>query len=148
MKRSSQLTSNPDQVRAWQERSRRRMVTRAPLRCRTAMKRGGRLKAKPDPKMTAWTKAVKERDGNECQAQKFSGMSAYEFTGLLCGGPIDAHHIAERSLRPDLKYDVANGIALCRTHHRWLPLNRAEAIRIGLLSDKTYEAAMKESNGL
>jgi hypothetical protein len=33
MKRSS-IQPNPENVRAWQERSRRRMVTRAPLRCR------------------------------------------------------------------------------------------------------------------
>jgi len=47
-------------------------------------------------------------------------------------------------LRPDLKYDTSNMIALCRTHHQWLPLNRAEAISMGLLSDETYEAAQKE----
>ncbi len=100
-----------------------------------------RMKVRIDPKMIAWSKDVKERDNNECQVQQFTG--AYEFTMLPCGGPLDAHHIAERSLRPDLKFDVNNGIALCRAHHNWIPLNRAEAIRLGLLSTETYEAARK-----
>lgn len=100
------------------------------------------LRSRPDRKMAAWTRFIKERDGG-CRVQNFSGMNAYEFTGLACAGPLDAHHIAERSLRPDLKYDVTNGIALCRAHHDWIPLHRKEAIRLGLLSDQTYELAQK-----
>lgn len=94
-----------------------------------------RLKSKPDRKMAAWSKAVLERDGNRCQ---WPG-------GCTTGDTrIDPHHIAERSLRPDLKYELSNAIALCRTHHDWLPLNRAEAIKMGLLGDETYEKAAKE----
>jgi hypothetical protein len=124
---------------------------------RKPMKRGTKqLRAKPDPKMAAWKLAVLERDECKCQ---WPGLS-YEDVLLIPAGTIidprfivspcstgdtriDAHHIAERSLRPDLKYDVANGIALCRSHHYWLPLNRAIAVKLGLLSDATYEAAMK-----
>jgi hypothetical protein len=42
-----------------------------------------------------------------------------------------------------LKYDVNVGIALCRTHHDWIPLHRVEAVALGLLLEETYEAAMK-----
>ncbi len=109
----------------------------------TSLRRTGRLKARVDRKLVEWSKKVRERDGNQCQARKFSEMGVYEFTVLSCSGPLDAHHIAERSLRPDLKYDLKNGVVLCRQHHSWIPLNRAEATRIGLLNGETYEVARK-----
>lgn len=91
-----------------------------------------RLRAKSDRRLAKWSKEVKERDGNRCQ---WPG-------GCQTGDArIDAHHIAERSLRPDLKYSVRNGLALCRTHHDWLPSHRQLAIAMGLLSDETYEKA-------
>jgi hypothetical protein len=94
-----------------------------------------RLRARPNPLMAEWTRKVLKRDGTRCQWPN----------GCATGDTrIDAHHIAERSLRPDLRLVIANGIALCRTHHNWLPLHRAEAVSMGLLSDETYEAAMKE----
>lgn len=135
-----------EEVRRWNSTFRAkpaRLATRAPLNCKRPMKRGKRIRAKSDPKLSAWSRAVKKRDNNQCQAQKFCGVIPYEFGKLPCFGPLDSHHIAERSLRPDLKYDVTNGIALCRAHHDWIPLNRKEAIRIGLLSTATYEAANK-----
>ena len=136
----------------------KRMATRSPLKCRKPMSRGTkRLRAKPDPKMAAWSKAVLERDSGKCQ---WPGLDYAAVLSMPVGtiirtqlviSPcvtgdtrIDPHHIAERSLRPDLKYVVSNGIALCRTHHEWLPLNRAIAVKIGLLSDATYEKAMKD----
>jgi hypothetical protein len=95
-----------------------------------------RLRVRRDPKLAAWSKAVRERDGNQCQ---WPG-------GCQTGDTrIDAHHIAERSLRPDLKYSTANGVALCRQHHDWLPLNREAAIAMGLLSNETYEIAKRDS---
>lgn len=98
-----------------------------------------RLRAKPDPLMAAWSREVLERGGGRCQWP--AGCRTDD-------DRIDLHHIAERSLRPDLKYDPANGIALCRTHHNWLPLHRAEAVRLGLLSEETYEAAAKAEKGI
>lgn len=84
--------------------------------------------------MAEWALQVFERDGYRCQ---WPG-------GCKSGDSrLDPHHVAERSQRPDLKYDVSNGVTLCRTHHDWLPLHRQEAIQMGLLSDITYEAAMK-----
>jgi hypothetical protein len=119
-----------------------RRLRTGPNRCLVHRKKS--LKAKPDAKLAAWARKVKARDGNECQVSRFRGLGAYGFTGIACSGVLDAHHIAEKSLRPDLKYELSNGIALCRRHHSWIPLNRAEAIRIGVLSDATYEAAQKE----
>lgn len=82
-------------------------------------------------KNIAWSTAVKDRDEWRCQ---WPG-------GCRTGDTrIEAHHIAERSLRPDLRYVLENGIALCASHHAWLPLHRKEAMEMKLLSDETYES--------
>jgi predicted restriction endonuclease len=85
--------------------------------------------------MAEWARKVLERDGYKCQWPE--GCQTRD-------NRIDPHHIAERSLRPDLKYVVSNGKALCRTHHDWVPLHRQEAIAMGLLSEESYEAARKK----
>lgn len=83
-----------------------------------------------------WSRRVKDRDGWKCRWP----------AGCASGDKrIDAHHIAERSQRPDLRFVLDNGIALCRTHHDWIPLHRAEAIEMGLLNPETYEAAQKKA---
>jgi len=98
------------------------------------MKRSHMKPYRPNSKDAAWSKTVLERDGNRCQ---WPG-------GCQTGDPrIDPHHKAERSQRPDLKYDVSIGIALCRTHHDWIPLHRSEAVKMGLLLEETYEIAQK-----
>lgn len=123
---------------------------------RASLKRGNKpLKAKPDRKLAAWGRQVKMRDGNQCQWPGISaelifrfGYKAFDVRLALrpCATGdtrIDPHHIAEKSLRPDLKYSIENGLALCRTHHDWIPLNRAAAIALGILSDETYEKAQR-----
>lgn len=53
-----------------------------------------------------WGAAVRERDGHICQR---------------CGtdkGRMDAHHIKPWRTHPELRFDLANGITLCRTCHR------------------------------
>ncbi len=97
------------------------------------------MKSKRDPKLAAWGKAVLERDNHSCRWPHRPYESA-------CGSGderIDPHHIAPRSRRPDLKYELSNGIALCRTHHDWVGNNPIEAEKIGLNSFETYEAARK-----
>lgn len=102
---------------------------------RTVLKANKPLKRKrTNPAALKWSREVLKRDNYRCQWP--GGCSSGD-------ARIDPHHIAERGLRPDLRYVVQNGIALCRTHHNWLPLHRAEAIRMGLLSDETYEKARK-----
>lgn len=49
-----------------------------------------------------WSQAVLARDGHRCQ---------------LCGAPADdAHHIIHRA-RMSVRYDLGNGISLCRRCH-------------------------------
>lgn len=97
------LKSSPDSVRAWQQRSRKPLK-----RGRIERSKGNSLRSKLDPRLVAWSRAIKKRDVF-CQWPQ-------------CGrlGPsvtIDAHHKAPRSLRPDLKYELSNGVVLCRFHH-------------------------------
>lgn len=82
----------------------------------------------------ALARQCRERDGYKCQ---WPGGCQTGDTRL------DAHHIAERSQRPDLKFELSNLITICRTHHDWIPLHRREAIQMKLLSTETYEFAMK-----
>lgn len=58
---------------------------------------------------------------------------------------LDAHHIAMRSQRPDLKYDIYNGAALHRKCHAWVHKNQEKAKELGLLSTETYEKARKDN---
>lgn len=54
----------------------------------------------------AWRKAVFERDGYTCQ-----------MCGDDRGGNLNAHHIRMYKDYPDLRYDLANGITLCKQCH-------------------------------
>ena len=57
-----------------------------------------------DKKLHAWARDVKKRD-RRCKA---------------CGTKknLEAHHIYPKSLYPKRKYDLDNGVALCRNCHR------------------------------
>ena len=76
-------------------------------------KRGGFKGAESDerklirnsPSMKAWRKAVFERDSYKCQK-----------CGKI-GGKLNAHHIKPFSLYPDLRFDIDNGITLCKECH-------------------------------
>ena len=62
--------------------------------------------------MKQWRKAVFERDEYKCR---------------MCGkkgGKLNAHHIKPFSLYPDLRFDVNNGITLCRQCH--IELHKSE----------------------
>lgn len=109
-------------------------ITRKPW---TPGKPRKRLRARPDPEMAAWSRDVLERDGWRCR-----------WPGCPEEGPqVVAHHINERSQRPDLRLDRANGAALCTQHHdnaHHTVAGRQKARRLGLLGGTTYERAMKE----
>lgn len=84
-----------------------------------------------------WADAVKERDDWTCQKP---GCGKKDFDN-------HAHHIAPRSQRPDLKYELSNGKTLCFEHHDWVHANPIEAARLGLLSTEKYESRVSDTVG-
>jgi hypothetical protein len=88
----------------------------------------------PTDEEWAWKRQIRERDEFKCQFPRCSSYSRHN----------DAHHIAPRSRRPDLKLELSNGITLCRNHHEWVHKNPIEAEEMGLLSSETYELAQKK----
>lgn len=67
--------------------------------------RGGSGVNRNMPEYIEWRRCVYERDGYTCQE---------------CGskGHLEAHHIKAWSLYPALRFDVANGVTLCRACHQ------------------------------
>jgi hypothetical protein len=59
-----------------------------------------------DPQYKAWRQAVRRRDKNTCQMPK-----------CKCKKRLQAHHIRKWSTASILRYDVDNGITLCRNCH-------------------------------
>jgi predicted restriction endonuclease len=112
-----------------------------PLRSKTAMKRTRMKrslrptlkKRRESPAETKFKRAVRIRDDYRCQ---FPGCDVQSKR-------IDVHHIAKRSQRPDLKFEVGNGVCLCREHHDWTDHNHDKAVSMGLLSTDSYELAKK-----
>lgn len=87
-------------------------------------------------KENQWAKAVRERDNFTC---RWPGCGYYSKS-------IHAHHINERSQRPDLKLEPMNGAAICPVHHDYLHHTvegRQQARELGLLGGMTYEKANK-----
>jgi hypothetical protein len=69
-----------------------------------------------------WMRQVKNRDYWQCQIANDD-----------CSGRVEAHHILPWRNHPELRYEIKNGITLCRFHH---PRKEAE--------EKRYEAAFRE----
>lgn len=137
---------------------RSQLKTYSPLK-RTSFKRKGyswgmkrsRLRVKSDKRLAAWSKKVRERDGNVCQWPGVSVLKApYGMSPQFAASPcatgdtrIDPHHLAKRSQRRDLKYELSNGLLLCRTHHDWTDDNHDAAVAMGLLNTESRELAQK-----
>lgn len=68
-----------------------------------------------------WMFAVLERDDYTCQ-----------FPGCGANTCLDAAHIVPRSQAPAKKYDPANGITLCRSHHEYFHNHPAQWRRFAL----------------
>ena len=64
-----------------------------------------REKSRNCPELTKWRKAVLEHDNDTCQKCKVKG------------GELEAHHILPWALFPELRFEVENGITLCKTCH-------------------------------
>jgi hypothetical protein len=65
-----------------------------------------------DPEYQQWVKKVKKRDNGICKINNKD-----------CSGYCVVHHILSWSEYPELRYNINNGITLCRAHH---PRKRAE----------------------
>jgi hypothetical protein len=98
--------------------------------------------------MKAYRQSLEERALTADVLKRDEGLCQWPGGCTTGDARIDAHHLAERSQRPDLKLSAENCKAICRTHHDWIPLHRAKAIEMGLLNPETYEKAMKLSHGL
>lgn len=59
------------------------------------------------PRYINWMSSVQERDGKTCQWPN-------------CGSKddIEVHHIKRFADKSHLRYDIANGICLCKQHHK------------------------------
>ena len=67
------------------------------------------LKKREDRKSqsyTDWQKAIRQRDNNECK-----------MINSDCNGILECHHILSWREHPELRYDINNGILLCKYHH-------------------------------
>jgi hypothetical protein len=71
-----------------------------------------------DPENKKWRTSVYKRDKYIC---KISNKD--------CNGILNAHHILPWRDYPELRYDINNGITLCKFHH---PLKRADEQRLTL----------------
>lgn len=65
-----------------------------------------------------WRKLVRERDGHKCKLE-----------GTDCNGRIEVHHIYNWRKYPELRFEIDNGITLCRRHH---PIGAKEELAIPL----------------
>lgn len=85
------------------EQSERRAIMSWPESQRN-IERKRKLTKKTDRDLLDWSKAVKERDKNKCKQ---------------CGSNdrLHSHHIKPKSMYPDLKYDISNGVTLCAECH-------------------------------
>jgi hypothetical protein len=59
-----------------------------------------------DAKRKIWSKTVYKRDNYTCKMQNSD-----------CNGRLEAHHILRWADYPELRYDINNGITLCKFHH-------------------------------
>ena len=73
-----------------------------------------------------WARAVREKDGHICQR--------------CHGWGTEAHHVATRKRRPDLKHELSNGKTLCLDCHTWVHAHPKAATALGLLSTESYES--------
>jgi predicted restriction endonuclease len=83
-----------------------------------------------DPIYKAWRKKVYTRDKHQCQ-----------WPGCSQKKKLNAHHIKSWSQYPGLRFDINNGITLCKYHHD--NIKGMEEIYAGtllrLLDNKKYE---------
>jgi 5-methylcytosine-specific restriction endonuclease McrA len=113
-------------------------MKRSPIRRSQKAWKKTQKRIKPRPKTLyanqMWSRDIRERDDFTCQR---------------CGKRDEvsnqAHHVATRKRRPDLRYDRSNGKTVCPDCHRWIHDHPIEAAAVGLLSTDSYEKAQKDA---
>lgn len=117
-------------------------LSRTPATSGASTVRRSTLRRKPvTPEEKEWRARILERDDCTCQWPGCGYRSELNH----------AHHINERSQRPDLELDLSNGTTLCgiegNNHHDYThhdPVGRAKAREYGILGGDTYEKASKQ----
>ena len=71
----------------------------------------------------------RDKDGLSWKAQRLQAWERDNYTCQECGSKrnLQAHHIRQVALYPDLVYELSNGITLCKTCHREIPTARRNA---------------------
>jgi hypothetical protein len=59
-------------------------------------------------------------------------QAANRLPDVQCGGPLDVHEIAPRSVDPSAWLDPAKAVLVCRRHHDWIGDNPQAAHEVGL----------------
>lgn len=99
----------------------KRAVSEARINLYDSIGRIGRDPARRGWQYARWRRAVYKRDEKTCQ---------------VCGDTEDtifAHHILSWKDYPELRYELSNGIALCRTCHNKLHKNRGRNVDCDIL---------------
>lgn len=78
-----------------------------------------------EKRLAKWSRDVRKRDNNICHRCGKKGQHA--------------HHKALRSLRPDLAFELSNGVTLCSDCHTHVHLNWSESVADGWIVDEAYE---------
>jgi hypothetical protein len=109
------LRSDPEKVRAWQQRS------RSNLR-RTELAAGRKPLPQRSPRKAERWRAIADACG---EAVRRDGS-------VCCAGPLDPQHLFPRLVDPTQVANPEAIIAACRSHHEWIGDHPAEANRLGL----------------
>lgn len=101
------------------------------LQRRTPLARSGglppvsrRRRGERDERLAVVEQAMRQADG-VCQ-----GRDLVPEVG--CWGPLDAHEVIPRGVRPGSHLEPALVLVLCRVHHEWAHAHPQEAARRGL----------------
>jgi predicted restriction endonuclease len=83
-----------------------------------------------DPAYKKWRNEVYKRDNFECQ-----------WPNCNVKNRLNAHHIQRWADHPGLRYNISNGITLCRIHHKMITGLESiySSIFIKILADKNNE---------
>lgn len=76
------------------------------IKDRKKLKRYIGCEERRSPAYKVWRKSVCDRDNWKCKIDNQD-----------CGGKLEVHHILSFKKYPELKYDLNNGICLCKSHH-------------------------------